>query len=406
MGLDIFPSAFMGMNPGVIPNIPVPKDVPVQHLRQQMMLMRATGMLGHGMGRMGGGYRQGAPGGLDLSTGADPSTMDWDKANELLGQFGQHMPENPSPYAMLPNSGFFGAHQRLGGALEGALFGAANTGPANTLGEGISNVARGILGGTAERQRAVNQQFQQPFMSASMMGQLMQQKQTLDMQAAHEQLYEAQAHKDLAAPIPKFSHFFQDYNPQSPTYGQPFGVRPTGEAEAIPLPAGVNVNKPTGGATKPWGGMLTPSQYSIAGALNIPHDRPPTTEEFDAINRKSFGQNLALRKAGAQVSSEGADDRGEVERKFRATMERYKSEWIPPNTQPSELYQRFGREGLQAGYIEKYNKDLNDKYGLPNEYTPGKVTKDANGPSTTTRPKTPMPNKPAATWNPVTKRWE
>ena len=75
-------------------------------------------------------------------------------------------PEQVNPYAFFPNSGFFGAHPMLTRGLEGAMFGAAATQGADTWGEGISNIASGLMQGRAMRDTMLRQQFATPFQNA------------------------------------------------------------------------------------------------------------------------------------------------------------------------------------------------------------------------------------------------
>ncbi|HXC62449.1 MAG TPA: hypothetical protein VNV63_07225, partial [Nitrospiria bacterium] len=92
-------------------------------------------------------------------------------AQQYLGQFGLSpvAPQNVQHNAFLPNTGFFGNHPRLSGMLEGGLFGAAATRGSDTWGEGISNVAGGMLEAKMARQGMINQQFAKPFQAAHML---------------------------------------------------------------------------------------------------------------------------------------------------------------------------------------------------------------------------------------------
>lgn len=107
-------------------------------------------------------------------------------AQSYLGQYGLSpvSPQNVKPNAVLPNSGFFGAHPRLSGMLEGGLFGAAATRDSATWGEGISNVAGGLLEGRMAKEGMVNRQFARPFQAAGMLEHLEDLKQTRDLHAA------------------------------------------------------------------------------------------------------------------------------------------------------------------------------------------------------------------------------
>lgn len=107
-------------------------------------------------------------------------------ANNYLGQFGLSAlePSQVNPNAIFPNSGFFGQHQKLASMLEGGLFGGMATKGSDTIGEGISNVAGGLLEGRMARSRLLNRQFARPFEAANMLESLQDKTQKRDLQAA------------------------------------------------------------------------------------------------------------------------------------------------------------------------------------------------------------------------------
>lgn len=150
-------------------------------MMQTMMQMRAMRYMNpnYGMARPGRMPAQRSP--FFGGTQVDPEAMGYmqlsqtpegragaDQMFASMGMPGLHAlnPAQASPYAVLPNSGFFGRHTRIGSALEGAMFGGANVQPAQTVGEGISNALRGALGGTAQRSAAIAQQYAAPFRAA------------------------------------------------------------------------------------------------------------------------------------------------------------------------------------------------------------------------------------------------
>lgn len=71
--------------------------------------------------------------------------------------------------AILPNTGFFGAHPRLSGALEGGIFGALASHGGDTPGESIQGALEGLVGGQRIRQGMLRQQFARPFESNEML---------------------------------------------------------------------------------------------------------------------------------------------------------------------------------------------------------------------------------------------
>lgn len=129
-------------------------------------------------------------------------------ASQYLQQFGLSplAPEQVQRNAVLPNSGFFGAHPKLSGMIEGGLFGAAATRGSDTWGEGISNVAEGLIGGPRMRQGILNQQFAKPFQAASMMEGMQDRTQKRELQEAEIQHLRAENQK-LGRPDHDFRAF-------------------------------------------------------------------------------------------------------------------------------------------------------------------------------------------------------
>jgi hypothetical protein len=82
----------------------------------------------------------------------------------------------------------------VAGALEGALLGAALTPPSRTIGEGISNVAGGILGSMQYRQDLAQQRMMAPFGLAGVLGGL--QKSQADL--AKEQAETGKLNEEIA----------------------------------------------------------------------------------------------------------------------------------------------------------------------------------------------------------------
>lgn len=120
----------------------------------------------------GGFGTQGYAGLMGVGEQPDYSAFTYDPAMRAQAQAAGINPVAPEAVqhnAFLPNSGFFGNHPRLSGAIEGALFGAAATRGSDTIGEGISNVASGVLEAHAARQNILNRQFSRPFEANSML---------------------------------------------------------------------------------------------------------------------------------------------------------------------------------------------------------------------------------------------
>lgn len=124
-------------------------------------------------------------------------------ASKFLGQYGLSPlePSQVNPNAFLPNTGFFGRHPKLAAGLEGATFGAAATKGADTWGEGISNVAGGMLEGRAARQGMINRQFARPFNEGRMLEGLEDLAQKRELQSMDiEHLRHVNQHLDDAVP--------------------------------------------------------------------------------------------------------------------------------------------------------------------------------------------------------------
>lgn len=142
----------------------------------------------------------------------DYSQFTWDPqahaaAQKYLGQFGLSplAPNQVQPNAVLPNTGFFGNHPRLSGMIEGGMFGAAATRGSDTWGEGIANVAGGLIEGRQARAGVLNKQYARPFESARMLESMedMSQKRNLQESQIQEQRSLAELHKAQISAVGK-----------------------------------------------------------------------------------------------------------------------------------------------------------------------------------------------------------
>lgn len=117
-------------------------------------------------------------------------------------------PDQVQRNAVLPNSGFFGNHPNLSRMLEGGLFGAAATHGSDTWGEGISNVAGGLIEGRQARAGLLNQQFARPFQAAGMLESLrdMGAKRDLQESQIQEQRSLADLHRAQINEVNKGEH--------------------------------------------------------------------------------------------------------------------------------------------------------------------------------------------------------
>lgn len=415
MALDEMLGMPPGMAPAVgfggMPRMPVPQRPlnPYQRLREIGYMTRMARM-GMPMGR-GTNYNPGRmPGMLDTSTGFNPDVADTGAMNQLLQGFGQHMPENPSPYAMLPNSGFFGQHQKLGGALEGGLFGAANTPSAQTWGEGINAVARGILGGTAERARAINQQYSQPFQQAGQVGQLMQMQQMMKLEQARAEQQGALAQKDLRQPTQKYQHIFPDIGGK-----KAYGVKPDGSIDTIDFPDEANINKPTtqknnyGGAPASLWGQLASMKDDNGDPLDP--TKKPDPKYINRANAQILADKLRVAVASATTRDEADMARLQVSQTHADRHAAALNEVIPKNAGREVLRSRFPELKDANGdwraptpdEIGEKNRSIWRSYGLNVD---GTDIYGGNPPSARSMMPTKTPSKPKGTWNPVTGRYE
>lgn len=165
---------------------------------------RAPGQ-GRGMGMQGMGGTDGSP--MDYSQFTyNPQAHQ--AASDFLGQYGLSplAPDQVQNNTILPNSGFFGRHSRLSGALEGGIYGAAASHGADTWGEGISSVANSMLAGPQMKRAAWERQFAAPFQAGSMFEQMQDSAQKRDLQGMDIELRRAQIEKLKNTPDPKVFH--------------------------------------------------------------------------------------------------------------------------------------------------------------------------------------------------------
>lgn len=118
----------------------------------------------------------------------------------LLGHFGVSNQVDVDPNLFIHNPQTWQNHPRIAGALEGALSGLAFTNGGNTIGESISNVARGMMDSQSAHAQHVNAQLMMPFQQAQAVGQLQnmageqdQRKATMDHLKAMSDYYTQQA---------------------------------------------------------------------------------------------------------------------------------------------------------------------------------------------------------------------
>lgn len=109
-----------------------------------------------------------------------------------------------NPFTIMPNKGFFANHPNLTRGLEGGIYGAAATQGAQTWGEGISNVAKGMIEGPMMRNQAWQRQFQAPFQRYDIMAHIKQQAQQGELTDSMIQYHRSMANKMDKDPIPHY----------------------------------------------------------------------------------------------------------------------------------------------------------------------------------------------------------
>jgi len=107
---------------------------------------------------------------------------------------------------VLPNTGFFGRHQRLSNAIEGGMFGALAAHGGMTPGDTIQGTLEGIVGGPRLRQGMQREQFARPFEAASMLEGIADRKQTRELHEMEIQHLRAENQK-LGRPDHDFRAF-------------------------------------------------------------------------------------------------------------------------------------------------------------------------------------------------------
>lgn len=111
------------------------------------------------------------PGGVGMlgnpeETMMDPNTLRSPEVQALLGRFGVQTTGGYDPNLFMHNQDFNTNHPKIAGAMEGALSGLAFTQGGNTIGESLSNVARGMMESQGAHAEHINAQLMAPFQQA------------------------------------------------------------------------------------------------------------------------------------------------------------------------------------------------------------------------------------------------
>lgn len=148
----------------------VPGSTENREFRQHAPVAKATN--GRGLSPDGRGA------GMNLPGVMDPQTLMHPMVQQLLGQYGitpeqlQSTVNGANPNLFIDNQQAFQRHPVLSNMIERGLEGVAFTKPSNTIGEGINNVAQGILNAKAARADKYNNQLMMPFGQAQQVANL------------------------------------------------------------------------------------------------------------------------------------------------------------------------------------------------------------------------------------------
>lgn len=121
------------------------------------------------------GANQGA-GGLTTEPGAlSPDVQNNPTVMDLLQHFGVHPQQQIDPGLFIHNADAWRNHPVMSGVLDGLLGGLANTQGGDTIGQSVSNVAKGLQTTHDQQIAHVNAQLQMPFAQAMTVAQLQDQ---------------------------------------------------------------------------------------------------------------------------------------------------------------------------------------------------------------------------------------
>lgn len=289
----------------------------------------------------------------------DPAARE--AASKALSPYGLSplSPDQASPYAFLPNSGFFGRHTRIGGAIEGGLFGAATSRGADTWGEGISNVAQSLIQGPAARNAMWQRQFAAPFQAAGQLEGLQDLQQKRELTEADIQWRRAEAQKALRVPddpMPKYSgHMPADD-------GSVYSFPNDGGKPVQSLPPGT-VSHPDKTPPNPLGSGL--DSQIIRYELGDPPKNPKAAAQY---GRKAEAIRNRMARQQSQQKAEGADAGHKDERisklkenwanKQAQSRESYKSAMSKKDEGGFQLQMRQGQDPTIKDWGDVYDRDV------------------------------------------------
>lgn len=161
----------------VQPKVAAPKSAPNQPEYKQARFFdpRQPGAAGNNQGASG---LPTEPGSLSPDVQNNPTVMD------LLAHFGVHPQQQIDPGLFIHNADAWRNHPVMSGVLDGLLSGLANTQGGDTVGQSVSNVAKGLQTTHDQQIAHVNAQLQMPFQQAMTVAQLQDQVHSQDFKQA------------------------------------------------------------------------------------------------------------------------------------------------------------------------------------------------------------------------------
>lgn len=144
----------------------------------------------------------GMPGGMGEVPMMSEDTLHDPGVQEMLKGYGVDPNVQVDPHLFLHNPAAWANHPVLSGLLEGGLSGLAFTNGGNTVGESLSNIARGMMASDSAHAERVNSQLMMPFQQAQTVAQLRALGQ--EQQLREAQIKEAKQRGDYYAAAANF----------------------------------------------------------------------------------------------------------------------------------------------------------------------------------------------------------
>jgi hypothetical protein len=264
--------------------------------------------------------------------------------------------------------------------LEGGVFEAAATRGSDTIGEGISNVAGGILEGQLARKGMIARQFAQPFQDAMTLERLEDLKQTRELHAADiEHLRAENEHYKSGADIQEQRIQLERDKTEFAKSGQLLRLQQIEAQRPVPAEGGAWIYNPmlgeqTGGKS-PWefnkgeGGRPDAKLggsghlYPYFKQLGI-NPETATPAEWTKVNKAYEADRISEAKAMSQGRAEGADT-GHAPEKAKTRQERLdkaRQGWVTKTlANPGQVFTITGKLPTDKGFSPKTLYDWYDE---------------------------------------------